>query len=164
MTYRDEADALTDITGAQTLAAAGHAARHNEANSAIQALADAADTRVTVVAHGATAGTARRRTHRRAAARVGPWEPSDGDDRDSNATRRLQGRLRYSLGIDIGSWGPDNDGIDGHCGNDTAPSKAGKARAALEDQQGPRVTQGREARQDRRATVDHAVTTARTPT
>ena len=42
------------------------------------------------------------------------------DDRDSNATRRPQGRLRYSLGIDIGTWGPNNDGIDGHYGDATA--------------------------------------------
>ena len=82
------------------------------------------------------------------------------DDRDSPAVERLQGRLRYGLDIDIGSWGPGNDGIDGHYGNDTAsglasvvggngrtygPREAGlldKAIAAKQGGEGPRGPEG----------------------
>lgn len=42
------------------------------------------------------------------------------DDRDSDAVRALQRRLAHTLGIDLGAWGPDGDGVDGHFGGDTA--------------------------------------------
>lgn len=38
-----EIDALTDITGGQTLAEAGHADRHNQANAAIRAIGEFVD-------------------------------------------------------------------------------------------------------------------------
>ena len=41
MSYAAEIAALTDITAGQTLAEAGHADRHNQANDALRALADA---------------------------------------------------------------------------------------------------------------------------
>lgn len=43
MSYDVEIAALTDITAGQTLAEAGHAARHNESNDAARALADRLD-------------------------------------------------------------------------------------------------------------------------
>ena len=43
MSYAAEIAALTDITAGQTLAEAGHANRHNQANDALRALATALD-------------------------------------------------------------------------------------------------------------------------
>lgn len=42
------------------------------------------------------------------------------DDVESDAVRYLQRRLSRTLGVDLGTFGPDEDGVDGHYGGVTA--------------------------------------------
>jgi hypothetical protein len=51
-------------------------------------------------------------------------QPCKYDDRDTAAVEALQTYLRYTLGIDIGTWGPAKDGVDLHFGGDTAKGLA----------------------------------------